>query len=169
MAPSSRLPWAVKRLDLSPTDRVLEIGCGHGVAASAVLDHLTEGRYVGVDRSPAMVEAAQRRNAAAVADGRATFRVGEVPGVDLGPARFDRIVAARVVAMGRPAALRFAVAHLRPGGRLALVVDSPDEWRTRAQVAALADALPDAGFEPPTVDETVVDGARVACVSAAVA
>jgi hypothetical protein len=71
--------------------------------------------------------------------------------------------------MGRPAALRFAVAHLRPGGRLALVVDSPDERRTRAQVAALADALPDAGFEPPTVDETVIDGALVACVSAAVA
>jgi len=169
MAPSSRLAWAVKRLDLSPTHRVLEIGCGHGVAASAVLDHLTKGQYVGVDRSSAMVEAAQRRNAAAAADGRATFRVGEVPGVDLGPARFDRIVAARVVAMGRPAALRFAVAHLRPGGRLALVVDSPDERRTRAQVGALADAMPDAGFEPPTVDETVVDGALVACVSAAVA
>ena len=169
MAPSSRLPWAVQRLDLSPTDRVLEVGCGHGVAASAALDHLVADRYVGVDRSPAMVAAAHRRNAAAVDDGRATFLVGEVPGVDLGSTRYDRIVAARVVAMGRPAALRFAVAHLRAGGRLALVVDSPDERRTRAQVAGLADALPAAGFAPPRVDETVVDGAVVACVSALVA
>jgi len=169
MAPSSRLPWAVARLDLAPTDRVLEVGCGHGVAASAVLDHLTAGHYVGVDRSPAMVEAAQRRNAAAVADGRATFRVGEVPGLDLGPARFDRILAARVVAMGRPAALGFVAAHLRPGGRLALVVDSPDERRTRAQVAALVDALPAAGFGRPTMHETMVDGAVVACVSASLA
>ena len=49
------------------------------------------------------------------------------------------------------------------------MVDSPDQRRTRAQVAALADALPAAGFAPPTVDETVVDGALVACVSAVVA
>ena len=98
---------------------------------------LTAGRYVGVDRSPTMVEAAARRNAAAVDGGRATFVVGEVPDVDLGAATFDRVLAARVAAMARPAALAFAAARLRPGGRLALVVDSPAEDRTRAAVAAL--------------------------------
>jgi hypothetical protein len=36
-------------------------------------------------------------------------------------------------------------------------------------VAALADARPAAAFAPPTVDETVVDGAVVARVSARVA
>lgn len=164
MLPSSRLPWAVERLALSPTDHVLEVGCGHGVAATEALAVLTAGRYVGVDRSPKMVEAAARRNAAAVDEGRAAFVVGEVPDVDLGTATFDRVLAARVAAMVRPAALAFAAARLRPGGRLALVVDSPAEDRTRAAVAALREALPAAGFAPPTVDRTTVDGALVACV-----
>jgi SAM-dependent methyltransferase len=171
MPPSSRLPWAVERLDLRPADRVLEVGCGHGVAATAALERLTDGRYVGLDRSPKMVDAAVQRNAAAVADGRARFVVGEVPDVDLGDAGggFDRILAARVAAMSRPPALAFAARHLRPGGRLALVVDSPGESHTRTAVAALVAALPPAGFAPPTVHETTVDGALVACVSAGLA
>lgn len=169
MPPSPRLPWAVDRLGLLPTDHVLEIGCGHGVAATAALARLTAGRYVGIDRSAAMVAAASRRNAAAVDAGRATFVVGEVPGVDLGGATFDHILAARVAAMGRAPALAYAARHLRPGGRLALVLDSPDERRREAAVAALGDALPAAGFAPPDVAETTIEGALVACVTAALA
>lgn len=33
-----RLSWAVETLELAPSDRVLEIGCGRGVAAALVLD-----------------------------------------------------------------------------------------------------------------------------------
>lgn len=171
--PSSRLPWAVERLGLRPTHHLLEVGCGHGVAATTALERLTDGRYVGLDRSPKMVDAAAQRNAAAVADGRARFVVGEVPDVDLGLGHtgdgFDRILAARVAAMARPPALAFAARHLRPGGRLALVVDSPGEAHTRTAVAALAAALPAAGYGPPTVEQTTVDGALVACVSAGLA
>ena len=60
-------------LDPQPADRVVEIGCGHGVAATFVLERLTIGTYTGVDRSPTMIAAAAGRNAAAVAAGRATF------------------------------------------------------------------------------------------------
>lgn len=166
MPPSSRLAWAVDQLALSPTDHVLEVGFGHGVAATSVLEAVTAGRYVGVDRSVKMVEAAARRNAAAVDEGRATFVVGEVPAVDLGGASFDRVLAARVAAMARPAALAFAAAHLRPGGSLALVFDAPGDQRTEQAVAAVTAGLPAAGFASPIVAETQVGGALVACVSA---
>lgn len=167
MAASARLPWAVSRLDLAPHDRVLEVGCGHGVAATAVLAALgRDGAYVGVDRSPKMVAAAGARNAAAVADGRARFVEGEVPDVDLGDQRFDHVFAARVAALVRPAPLAWVVRHLVPGGRLTLVVDSPGARGARDQLAALGAALPAAGFAPPEVDEARIDGTLVARVAA---
>jgi SAM-dependent methyltransferase len=162
-----RLSWAVDRLDLDPNNHVLEVGCGHGVAATLVLDRLGDGRYVALDRSPAMVAAGERRNRSAVAAGRAQFVCAALEDADLGERGFDRVLAARVAAMATAPGLAFAARHLAPGGRLVLVFDSPAEARTRTQVAAVVDALPGAGFGPPRIDEGRAGGALVAAVSAA--
>ena len=75
---------------------MLEIGCGHGVAATLVCDRLDGGQYTAVDRSPKMIAAARRRNAAHVEAGRAEFLVAHLEELDLGQRRFDKIFAARV-------------------------------------------------------------------------
>ena len=93
---SARLEAIVDQLGLRPVDRVLEIGCGHGVAAALVCERLGTGRLTAVDRSPAMIEAARRRNAKHVESGRAEFLVASLEALDLGDRRFDLVFAVRV-------------------------------------------------------------------------
>lgn len=78
---AERLVWAVDTLDVSPTDRILEIGCGHGVAVSLVCKKLDGGTILAIDRSARMVEMARRRNARYAAAG-----VAVVPDVQSGRA-----------------------------------------------------------------------------------
>jgi ubiquinone/menaquinone biosynthesis C-methylase UbiE len=93
---SERQRIFVERMKVRPEDRVLEIGCGHGVAASLVCERLVNGRYTAIDRSQKMIDAARRRNAEFVASGKAEFLLGDVRTVDLGKRQFDKIFAQRV-------------------------------------------------------------------------
>ena len=93
---SERLRTIVDGLGIRPGDHVLEIGCGHGVAATFVCERLEHGRLTAIDRSPKMIEAARRRNAAYVEAGIAEFLVATLEELDLGDRRFDTIFAVRV-------------------------------------------------------------------------
>jgi ubiquinone/menaquinone biosynthesis C-methylase UbiE len=124
---SERLRRVVEQLDVRPGDRVLEIGCGHGVAATYVCERLDGGRLTAVDRSPKMIAAAARRNAAHVEAGRAEFVAMRLEELDLGARRFDVAFAVRVGLFRRePERARALVEpYLAPGGRLFSVFDSP--------------------------------------------
>jgi ubiquinone/menaquinone biosynthesis C-methylase UbiE len=124
---SERLRSVVDRLDIRPNDRVLEIGCGHGVAATLVCERLEGGRLTAIDRSPKMIEAAARRNAAYVRAGKAEFLVGDLEKLDLGDRRFDKIFAVRVGLFHRePERARGIVDRwLAPGGAVFAFFDTP--------------------------------------------
>jgi ubiquinone/menaquinone biosynthesis C-methylase UbiE len=124
---TDRLQRVVDQLDIGPDDRVLEIGCGHGVAATLVCERLDEGRLTAVDRSPKMIEAATRRNAAYVDSGTAEFLVASLEDLDLGDRRFDTVFAVRVGLFHRePERARSLVeAWLAPGGEVFAFLDPP--------------------------------------------
>jgi ubiquinone/menaquinone biosynthesis C-methylase UbiE len=124
---SERLRSVVEHLDIQPDDRVLEIGCGHGVAATLVCERLEGGHLTAVDRSPKMIEAATRRNAAYVDAGKAEFLVATLEDLDLGDRRFDKIFAVRVSLFHRePDRARSIVERwLAPGGVVFASFDSP--------------------------------------------
>ena len=125
---SERLRRIVDQLGVRPGDRVLEIGCGHGVAATLVCERLGGGLLTAVDRSPKMIEAARRRNAAYVEAGTAEFIVSTLEELDLGDRRFDVVFAVRVGLFHREPerARRLAERWLAPGGTLRAVFDPPD-------------------------------------------
>jgi ubiquinone/menaquinone biosynthesis C-methylase UbiE len=145
---SQRLAWAVDSLDVEPGDRILEIGCGHGVAVSLICEKLAGGRITAVDRSPKMIEMARKRNQAHASKVR--FVLSTIEGADLGDEVYDKAFAVHVAALEKPGDALDVVRHrLVPGGRLYLFSQAPS-WKTADQPsrfgAELGGVLEDAGF-----------------------
>lgn len=132
---SARLREIVDALPLRPGSRVLEIGCGPGVAARAVLHRIGEGRVLAIDRSATAIHQARAGSAAELASGRLVFRCVAVEDLVLAPgeAPYDLAFAVRVGALdGRhPDVGRRALARLQQvltrDGRL--FVDGGDPLR----------------------------------------
>jgi ubiquinone/menaquinone biosynthesis C-methylase UbiE len=122
-----RLRSVVEQLGIRPDDRVLEIGCGHGVAATLVCERLEDGHLTAVDRSAKMIEAATRRNAVYIEAGRAEFLVADLEDLDLGDRRFDKIFAVRVGLFHREPECARGIARrwLAPGGAIFVAFDQP--------------------------------------------
>src|SRR3954464_16085509 len=93
---SERFVWAVDTLAVHPADRLLEVGCGQGVAVSLVCERLTTGTITALDRSPKMIEIATRRNREHVDTGRAVLESVALEDADLGDRRFDKVFAFNV-------------------------------------------------------------------------
>ena len=138
---AARLEWAVETLAVQPADRLLEIGCGHGVAVSLVCERLDGGSIVAIDRSPTMIELATRRNA---------IHVG-------------------VFLRGRPAReLGIVKDHLADGGRF-YVMDQPLVAREAEETAErLSAVLDDHGLVVGEVLVQDLGTATAVCVIAGV-
>ena len=86
---AERLVWAIDTLAVEPDDRLLEIGCGHGVAVSLACEKLDGGTITAIDRSAKMIEMARKRNANHGASGVASFRTASLHEADFGGARVE--------------------------------------------------------------------------------
>jgi SAM-dependent methyltransferase len=163
---TERLRLVVEQLDPQPSDHVLEVGGGHGVAATLVLERLGSGTYTGIDRSAAMVAASERRNRVAVDQGRARFVCGSLLDLEPGVPRCDRLFAARVTAMTRRDELAASARHLVGGGLLLLAFDSPDERRAILEAESALGRLASAGFASARQTDVRLGTGLLACVSA---
>jgi SAM-dependent methyltransferase len=92
-----RNTWAVSLLDIQPTDRVLEIGFGPGLAISEIARLATDGHVCGIDHSDVMLRQASRRNAEGVSSGRVDLRLGSVENLPAFDERFDKILAVNAI------------------------------------------------------------------------
>jgi SAM-dependent methyltransferase len=158
---SERFVWAVDTLGVRPTDRPLEVGCGHGVAVSLVCERLTTGTITAIDRSPKMIEVATRRNREHVEAGRAVLQAVALEDVDLGGRRFDTVFAFNVAPFWQQPAAAFGAVrgHLERDGTVYVFWDARHSAPDRAQDLGneLADRLREGGF---SVDRLLVEDLR---------
>jgi trans-aconitate methyltransferase len=145
--------WAVEQLDVRPTDRVLEVGFGPGVAVEALAARVTEGVVYGVDHSEVMAKTARRRNTRAIAAGRVVLTAAGVDEVDDGLRPLDLVLAVNNIGMwpDPPAQLRRLRSMLAPGGRIAIGnqprIPGADAETARRGAEETAALLTDAGFD----------------------
>jgi SAM-dependent methyltransferase len=152
---SERFVWAVDTLQVRPTDRLLEVGCGHGVAVSLVCERLTTGAITAIDRSPKMIAMATRRNCEHVDAGRAELETVALEDADLGDRRFDKVFAFNVAPFWqRPEAALGAVRdHLARDGAVYIFWDARHSAPERARElgSELAERLREGGFSADRV------------------
>jgi len=161
--------WTVDRLGITPGDRVLEIGCGPGVALAAAAA-LGAGTVVGLDHSPVMLAHAARRNRRAIAEGQVTLSLGGLDDLPKLGGPFDAIFSVNVVQFvgDRAAFCRALAAALRPGGLAATTYQPRHRRPTRADALAMskeiAAHMAAAGFVEIEIEELPLRPAPAICV-----
>lgn len=110
----------INLVGLQPGQRLLDIGCGRGgdvLKAAAIVGD--SGQAVGVDLSPAMIEAA-RRAATEQGMANAQFYQGDVEALPLSNGIFDAIVSDCAInhALDKKRAYAEIYRVLKPGGRM---------------------------------------------------
>lgn len=133
--------WTVDLVDPTRGERVLEIGCGPGVALELCLSRAGV-RAVGVDHSKLMISQAGRRNRRAADEGRLSLVQGTVDGVpaELGP--FDKAFSINVIQfVDREAFVARVRSMLKPGGVFATTYQPRHANATRADALKMAAQL----------------------------
>ena len=117
--------FALRQLQLQPTERVLEIGFGGGTALPALV--AGSAFVAGLDRSLDAVESARARFSAMA--GRTEFRQGNVEAMPFAAASFDKALTVNTVYFWTSLDAGFSEIHrvLKPGGTV-VVGFLPKEW-----------------------------------------
>jgi SAM-dependent methyltransferase len=153
-----RNEWAVSLLGIEPHHIVLELGCGPGVALAHAARLVTEGRVVGIDHSELMVRAATKRNAQAIAAGRAQVLLGAAETAADLDERFDRVFAVNVAQFwdAPTKTLRALRDVMVPGGVIGIVFQPRNRGATDEDARRGAERnrqlLAEAGFRNPRIE-----------------
>lgn len=163
--------WVVSLLDVKPTDRVLEIGFGPGIAIQELTRLATNGQVYGIDHSEVMVNIATKRNAAAVRSGQIRLRPGSVENLPALADPLDQILAVNSMGFWKEPTERLKElrALLRPGGKIAIASQprcpgATSETSARA-AQQIGTVLAEAGFSQIRVETLPLDPPAV-CVLA---
>jgi len=127
MTTNERIYWAVSMLDIQPSDRVLEIGCGAGLAVEQIAQKLTSGKITAIDQSQAMITMASKRNKELIATEKVVLLTGKLAEIQLPDQGYDKIFAFNVSVFWKNPIreLQIIASHLKPDGAFYLFHQPP--------------------------------------------
>jgi ubiquinone/menaquinone biosynthesis C-methylase UbiE len=130
--------WTVNLLGVQPTDHILEIGFGPGIAIQEAASHASQGYIAGIDYSKTMVNAAKKRNAAAVQAGRVDLRYGDAAQLPFTENTFDKAFSIHSIYFWPDPTAVIAGIHrvLKHGGWLVLTIMPKELWNPENPDAA---------------------------------
>ncbi len=120
---NDRVEWTVEKLQVRPSDILLEVGYGPGVTLEKVAKSLISGFIAGIDHSDIMLEQASRRNKEQIKKGKVKLECGTVWDLKYPKNHFDIIYGSNVHFFWDNPTKEFKhlVSFLKPGGRLVMV------------------------------------------------
>lgn len=160
----------IELLQIRDGDRVLEIGCGPGLAIQMAGRLAGSGRVVGVDHSEIMLRQASRRNRAAIGAGHVRLHLASADALPPFTEPFDKVMASNLhMFLDDPVStLRGWLIITRPGGVVAITHQSRKQAATDADTAQGADRiaadLRAAGFTDVRIETLEMKPVNAACV-----
>jgi 2-polyprenyl-3-methyl-5-hydroxy-6-metoxy-1,4-benzoquinol methylase len=128
---SNMIDEYLAEMDVPSLTRVLDVGCGTGVAALRLASRPDfRGTVVGVDRSAGLIEIADAKASEEGLTGKVTFEVGDATSLSEISGRFDAALAHTLVSHvdNARSVLAQIVACVRPGGLIAIFDGDYASW-----------------------------------------
>lgn len=119
------------KLTFPPNTQVLEVGCGTGVLARALVKRNDfAGRVTAIEPSPGLLDTARRLAKQEGVDQRIEFRLGDGHALDMDDAQFHIVIAHTVVSHVRDpfALIKEAARVVQPGGMVAIFDGDYASW-----------------------------------------
>lgn len=134
--------WAVSLLDIQPTDPILEIGFGPGVAIERLATLAPLGHVAGIEISATMLGQASQRNAEAIRRGRVELRLGNVAALPYPDATFTKTFSFNSFQFWPDQAAGLAELYrvLQTGGVIAVAMQ-PRWAKTNAEVQTIGEGI----------------------------
>ena len=138
-----RNQWTVELLAIQPVHRILEIGCGPGIALKTCAEKAPGAYVVGIDHSEVMVSQASKRLAGEIKAGRADVRLVGLFDGSLDAETYDRVYSLNVFQFFLDMEEGFRRVHecLVSGGKVATTYQPRSKNPTRGNALEMAASI----------------------------
>jgi ubiquinone/menaquinone biosynthesis C-methylase UbiE len=123
--------YAIERLEIQPTDRILDIGFGGGITIVEMLKTIETGKIYGIDFSDVMVAQARDRFKDTIAAGKVSIEFADVRKLPFDDDTFDKVCTVNTIYFWEEpeVGLREIARVLKSGGKLVVGIRSADKMK----------------------------------------